>query len=109
MNLTDLISKLRKEAKKTEETASCLRIAADMIEHLQEERNGLVEANADMQKSLFKLGDKLCACQSQIPISNEEGQCKSCVFLIACPPDKKALYKFDFKKCPEYKGAEKKC
>lgn len=109
MNLTDLICKLREEAKKTESAASYLRIAADMIEHLQEERNGLVEANANLQKSLFKLGDKLCAYQSQIPTSTEEGQCKSCVFLIACPFDKKALYKFDFKKCPEYKGAEKKC
>lgn len=67
MNLTDLIYKLREEAEKNSVTPNWLRIAADMIEHLQEERNGLVEANANLQKSLFKLGDKLCAYQSQIP------------------------------------------
>ncbi len=69
MNLTDLIYKLREEAEKNNVTPNWLRIAADMIEHLQEERNGLVEANANLQKSLFKLGDKLCAYQSQIPTS----------------------------------------
>lgn len=106
MNLTDLITNLRNEAKKTESAASYLRIAADMIEHLQEERNGLVEANANLQKSLFKLGDKLCACQSQIPTSNEEGQCAGCKHIVSCPLEKMALFKFGFKKCPEYKGAK---
>lgn len=106
MNLTDLITNLRNEAKKTESTASCLRIAADMIEHLQEERNGLVEVNANLQKSLFKLGDKLCACQSQIPTSNEEGQCDQCLLNKVCQLSGLAVYKLGVKKCQMYKGAK---
>lgn len=108
MTLTDLIFKLRFEAEKTNKAPNYLRIAADMIEHLQEERAGLIETNASLQKALFKIGDKLCARQSQLPLPGGEGQCKSCRNFFFCPLDKMAIWKYDFKKCPEYKEAEKK-
>ena len=106
MNLEQLIDVLREESNKTNATPNYLRIAADMIEHLKEERTELIAANQNANNALFALGDKLCALKAQIKDREDPVGCMSCS-TVYCNVDKQAFYKLTGKKCPDYKSNEK--